>query len=97
MWKQDVIELGTIKAHVKKEIVFEYVGDIKINKITVSCGCTQATFDKETNSLKVIYTPGAIPIHLTQAGRESYLSTKRIVVDSENSSDILTFTATVIN
>lgn len=95
MWKKNVIELGVVKSKSKQIVKFQYEGQININKITVSCGCTEASFDNATNTLIVVYTPTTIPYHLKEAGQTSYLSTKRIVVDSDNSSDILTFTATV--
>lgn len=95
MWKEPIQDLGEIKARQKHQIVFEYEGDIKVKEIKPSCGCTNTDWNPENKTLRVTYTPASIPFHLKQMGKTSYPSKKSIVVNSEKSSDILTFTAEV--
>ncbi len=95
MWKQREVNLGEVQAKVKKDVVFEYEGDINVKEIIPGCGCTECKWNPETKELRVQYMPGSVPFHLKQAGKHSYHSIKRVIVNSEKSSDILTFTAQV--
>ena len=107
MWENTFINLGQVAVGKEITINFAYKGKIEVIKnskgqddITVSCGCTSAKFNKETNTLEVKYTPKPIPKHLVQIGRTSHASEKSVVIrykneDGAERSDRLSFSCTV--
>lgn len=95
MWKDKHLNLGEIRVGVKIKLKFTYEGDIKVKQITSPCDCTEAIWDKETNTVEAIYTPRPVPKHIKNLGKSFYEAVKIIKVLSENKEDILTFTAIV--
>lgn len=94
-WKTKHINLGVIKAHLKKEIIFVPEGNINdIVSMTSSCGCSVPK--KIDGKVVVVYTPTSVPFHLQSKGE--YKTTKNITVNyKDGTKDILSFTAIVKN
>lgn len=80
MWKQQVIDLGRVKAKVPVKVSFEYVGDGKYIQSKTSCGCTLASWDGANSVLDTTYTPGDIAAHLRAMGKSEYDSLKFVSV-----------------
>lgn len=97
-WEVKTIDLGTIKAKVKREVVFKVKekSTKKILNIDSSCGCSIPKWDKEALELRVEYKPGSVPTHLLKEGKNSYKSSKMIFVRyDDGTDDVLNFTAIV--
>ena len=80
MWKEKTIDLGDVKAQEPINVQFQYLGDGEYSSSSTSCGCTVADWDKETKTLKSVFTPNAIAKHLKDAGQTQYNSVKYIYV-----------------
>lgn len=99
-WRQNNIDLGTLKVHQVTQVVFDYIGDhpeyIEQGNIKVGCGCSVANWNPETNQLIITYTPNPIPHHLLAERKHSYHSEKYAIVNYTNGqADKLIFTATI--
>jgi hypothetical protein len=99
-WEHTIIELGTLRVNHVTKLIYRYLGAtpelIKISNVKVSCGCSVPEWNPETKELKIIYTPNPVPTHLIQQGKNSYHSSKYILVDYGNGViDKLIFNATV--
>jgi hypothetical protein len=95
-WKKVLLDLGEIRQGKRKRIIFTADNTIKgIKDISASCGCTKADYNKETNELKIVYTPKKIPPHLTIQGfYETYKYLTITYIDGEK--EVLTFKAKII-
>lgn len=106
MWVTEHISLGTLKAGIEKILKFKYEGDIQIRKdsrgnpdIQVSCGCTSAEFKADTKELIVKFTPKKIAKYLEVEGKDSYPTSKTVLVNyisnGEDKKSTLTFSGIV--
>ena len=90
MWKEVTKNLGRIKVGVATDIKFYYQGDGKHIGTKVSCGCTDAKWNKDLKVLEVVYNSKDIPLHLAQRGDTEYPSKKVIKVTMiENSQQVI--------
>lgn len=80
MWKQQVIDLGKVKAKVPIDVSFKYLGDGKYVSSKASCGCTIPNWDATVSMLNATYTPNEVAKHLKLAGKNEYNSVKYIRV-----------------
>jgi hypothetical protein len=92
-FKTKVIDLGTIPPRVKKQVIFEYIGEMpKIYSLTSSCGCSAPY--RVGNNIVVDYVPDNIPIHLQHIG--FYTTEKTVTVYfSANNIQTLMFKAKI--
>lgn len=112
MWNRTKINLGTIKAKVKKKVTFSWIDEpgkeFKMSKhsngewfILTQCNCTLAEWDPKTKTLTVEYTPNEVPIHLIQAKKYHYNALKTVTVNytinGTPHKEILFFSAVVKN
>lgn len=96
MWLRKEIDLGELYAGIKYTVIFQYVGDITVSKITPGCSCTKAKWNPQTKEVVITYKPTGIPPHLKALGKSSYTANKKVTIEYNNSVDILTFTSQVI-
>tara|TARA_R110000796_G_scaffold231853_3_gene349892 strand:- start:9957 stop:10277 length:321 start_codon:yes stop_codon:yes gene_type:complete len=96
-WKtQDIKKLEGIKVGTLLTIVYQAIVPLPpIKEVKSSCGCSEASFDPETNQVRVVYKAEKIPKHLIAQGW--FLAAKKIGVIYENETpDRLTFTIKVV-
>lgn len=79
-WKNKQVDFGLLKVGSTVSAVFEYLGEGKYVSSKTSCGCTVANWDKSKKVLETKYTPKAIPVHLKNAGKDTYDSLKYVMV-----------------
>jgi hypothetical protein len=96
-WEQTEISLGVVRPKIKKEVIFQAIGDFKeIKNMSSSCGCSEPSWDKPSKKLTVSYNPANIPLHLTQQNKTEYKTKKSITLYyDDGTNQTLTFTATV--
>ena len=80
MWKEKIIDLGNVKAEKPVNVEFKYLGDGEYSSSSTSCGCTVADWNKETKTLKSVFTPNPVAKHLKDTGQTNYNSIKYINV-----------------
>ena len=78
MWKNENINLGSLKEAEPTTVNFEYIGEGKFISANSSCGCSVPNWNKDEKVLQVVFTPGAVPKHLEQQG--FYETEKEIAV-----------------
>lgn len=94
-WKTRSKHLGEIKANVKVQVFFHYLGDKEVANITASCGCTKPKYLKDKKQVKVDFTPDSIPMHLQSQGK--YSAWKSLTVYfTDDTYDVLNIEATII-
>ena len=94
-WISNRIDLGQMYENSKKNFSFEYVGNLKILKITPGCSnCTKTSL--AINKINVEYKSSKIPVHI--AIKQNFqIVTKYIIVKYENGDEEkLIFTAKII-
>jgi hypothetical protein len=79
-WKNKQVNFGLLKVGRTVSAAFEYLGEGKYVSSKTSCGCTVANWDKSKKVLETKYTPKAIPVHLKNAGKDTYDSLKYVMV-----------------
>ena len=82
MWNHLVQNLGEIKVGQKTKALFTYDGNIKVTKIESSCGCTSVDWNKETQTIKVVYVGQPIPLQIQQRGEDYFATTQNVIVTS---------------
>lgn len=94
-WVKSKIELGQMYENTKKDFSFDYIGNLKILKVTPGCSnCTKVSL--KGNKLNVTYKANKIPIHIKMM-QDFQLVTKTINVKYEDGNEkTLLFTAKII-
>lgn len=95
MFKETHKDLGTLQQGNKTKVSFSYEGDLYVKNIHTTCGCTEAHWDEENKTIEAMYNPQSVPQHFIMQRRTSYTANKNIIVELENSSVTLTFTALI--
>jgi len=95
-WETNRKHLGEIKSGKSVNFTFIYLGIPNIKGVKVGCGsCTTASLIN--NVLRVKYTPGSFPKHLSLKGQKEQKVTKSITVTYETGdTETLYFTANLI-
>lgn len=94
-WTMNFKDLGTLKVGQVTKFTFNANKKLNITRVVPSCFCLTASYNEETNTINVKYTPTPIPVHLKAEGR--YNSTKTILVYYQDGrTETLTFTAKII-
>ena len=87
----DNIYLGSIKVGNRQKVVFSAKTSppegFDVTKLTTSCGCSSAEYDKETGDIEVDYVPKEVPKHLKHQG---YYKTSKRVTIHDNTGDVTT-------
>lgn len=80
MWEKTSISLGTVQQKKKNYIEIKWLGEEQpiIYQMKSSCGCTAPKYDEKTKTLKVTYTPGAVPKHKQAEGQ--YFSRQQVKI-----------------
>ena len=86
-------DIGNIKANKKIKVIFTYEGDDKITDLSPTCSCSTAYWDRKNKEVHVTYSPSSVPVHM----KDGYKTVKKVVVKTEDSVEILIFTAQVVN
>ena len=97
IWEVKEKDLGSLKAG--QTLNIEFKGDpsdgIEVKSVKASCGCTKASYDKNTHILTVKYRVKPIPYHLTHQGW--YKVKKSVTVtDTKGLTTILSFQIKII-
>lgn len=94
MFKQTLIDIGTVKVGSKKTVIFEYEGDLLIDRMVSGCHCTKPKHDPEKKQIIVEFKAPEIPKHLEYKGW--YISSKKVHVFALSGTYTLEFKAKVI-
>ena len=94
MWSSTNIALGTVVQKKKQYIKIQWTGEEEptIYQMKSSCGCTTPSYNPETRTLSVTFTPAKVPVHKQAEGQ--YFS-RQIVKIWEEEQEEATTTITI--
>jgi len=97
MWVSTSVDLGNLKAKRSQMVEFIHKGILDIQTVVPTCSCSEAEHCVQDGNtiVKIVYTPTPVPEHFKLAKRFSYQSVKKIIVNTKDSSEVLTFTALI--